>query len=184
MRKIHHLQHSRVYKWSGHTMFKMTRNCVLRSMIALFCFVNREREMRIAARNEALQTATEQLQLKIQQKVKKPLILHDDINKMWKFCKSCSFYMYNVVSTGWASLFIQGRGEGAGTVWAFNATKSRHEWFLMIWRFCCSKGKKNVFFVLQFAASWNDKTPWAGVGTCEGKGKWNPTCKHQESELP
>ena len=36
----------------------------------LFCFVNREREMRIAARNEALQTATEQLQLKIQQKVK------------------------------------------------------------------------------------------------------------------
>jgi len=51
-------------------------------MIALFCFVNREREMRIAARNEALQTATEQLQLKIQQKVKKPLILHDDINKM------------------------------------------------------------------------------------------------------
>lgn len=40
-------------------------------MIALFCFVNREREMRIAARNEALQTATEQLQLKIQQKVKK-----------------------------------------------------------------------------------------------------------------
>ena len=32
-------------------------------------FYNREREMRIAARNEALQTATEQLQLKIQQKV-------------------------------------------------------------------------------------------------------------------
>lgn len=153
MRKIHHLQHSRVYKWSGHTMFKMTRNCVLRSMIALFCFVNREREMRIAARNEALQTATEQLQLKIQQKVKKPLILHDDINKMWKFCKSCSFYMYNVVSTGWASLFIQGRGEGAGTVWAFNATKSRHEWFLMIWRFGCSKGKKMfpLFYNLQQA---------------------------------
>ena len=44
-------------------------DCVLRSMIVLFCFVNREREMRIAARNEALQTATEQLQLKIQQKV-------------------------------------------------------------------------------------------------------------------
>ena len=32
-------------------------------------FYDREREMRIAARNEALQTATEQLQLKIQQKV-------------------------------------------------------------------------------------------------------------------
>ena len=35
----------------------------------LLFVVVREREMRIAARNEALQTATEQLQLKIQQKV-------------------------------------------------------------------------------------------------------------------
>lgn len=50
------------------------------SSIFSFCFVNREREMRIAARNEALQTATEQLQLKIQQKVKKAN--SDDANKM------------------------------------------------------------------------------------------------------
>ena len=50
------------------------------SSIFSFYFVNREREMRIAARNEALQTATEQLQLKIQQKVKKAN--SDDANKM------------------------------------------------------------------------------------------------------
>ena len=57
--------------------------------------------MRIAARNEALQTATEQLQLKIQQKVKKAN--SDDANKMWTFYKS--FYMY-LESTGGVSVFL------------------------------------------------------------------------------
>ena len=59
---------------------RLSDGCFVHSSIFSFCFVNREREMRIAARNEALQTATEQLQLKIQQKVKKTN--SDDANKM------------------------------------------------------------------------------------------------------
>ena len=52
-------------------------------------FYDREREMRIAARNEALQTATEQLQLKIQQKVMKNFIVHFGVSSfsMNHFCQ-------------------------------------------------------------------------------------------------
>ena len=59
------------------------RLCLQVFYFALFFFFHREREMRIAARNEALQTATEQLQLKIQQKVKQAYSAFK--NKMWKF---------------------------------------------------------------------------------------------------
>ena len=54
----------------------------------MVCY-NREREMRIAARNEALQTATEQLQLKIQQKVMKNFIVRFGVScfSMNHFCQ-------------------------------------------------------------------------------------------------
>lgn len=53
----------------------------------MVCY-NREREMRIAARNEALQTATEQLQLKIQQKVMNNFIVRFGVScfSMNHFC--------------------------------------------------------------------------------------------------
>ena len=52
--------------------------------------VDREREMRLAARNEALQTATEQLQLKIQQKVRSNtgfLFVHGKKKDFHIYCK-------------------------------------------------------------------------------------------------
>lgn len=54
----------------------------------MVCY-NREREMRIAARNEALQTATEQLQLKIQQKVMNNFIVRFGVScfSMNHFCQ-------------------------------------------------------------------------------------------------
>ena len=54
----------------------------------MVCY-NREREMRIAARNEALQTATEQLQLKIQQKVMNIFIVRFGVScfSMNHFCQ-------------------------------------------------------------------------------------------------
>ena len=54
----------------------------------MVCY-NREREMRIAARNEALQTATEQLQLKIQQKVMNIFIVRFRVScfSMNHFCE-------------------------------------------------------------------------------------------------
>lgn len=64
-------------------MLKVTRKPIyfltLSVQVFYFSFFHREREMRIAARNEALQTATEQLQLKIQQKVKQATILLSQI---------------------------------------------------------------------------------------------------------
>ena len=62
----------------------------------MVCY-NREREMRIAARNEALQTATEQLQLKIQQKVMNNFIVC--------FGVSC-FSMNHLLSTSSVILYF------------------------------------------------------------------------------
>lgn len=142
----------------------------------LLCFVHREREMRIAARNEALQTATEQLQLKIQQKVKQAAILLSQIRcevfvNRGRF--TCVWKLRDRSVCFWrgGERFLMDRFKCKK---AFIATKLRHWWFSVIWRFVITTAlRKTVSFVLQFPASWNDQTTWASVGTCEGKGKWD-----------
>ena len=62
----------------------------IRIFVVVVVVVDREREMRLAARNEALQTATEQLQLKIQQKVRSNtgfLFVHGTKRDFHIYCK-------------------------------------------------------------------------------------------------